>query len=293
MIAVAGLGERGLDEGMDALDFGLTSDPSRRGLFVTSGLGFFRGGIVDQHFSQTRGRLGRLARAAAERRVRFGFGIDENTAMIVAPDGTFDVVGTGCVTIVDAAAAACSDGPLGCRIGGLRLSFMGIGDRFDPKTAALAVNPAKKPSASDSEWNSNNHLITDINAVGAVPYAIFSGLCNNIRAKQVGVALRYSHSFAHGYRFTFAKLKTTRFWTGRVDNGAGITVQDVALDIEPILGTLRRPRARCRSTCRPTRTLRRAWVPWVPIAPPRRARRPGFGAFCWPTTRGICGRMRR
>jgi cyanophycinase len=241
MIAVAGLGDRGLDEGMDALDFGLTSDPSRRGLLVTAGLGFFRGGIVDQHFSQVRGRLGRLARAASERRVRFGFGIDENTAMIVGPGGTIDVLGTGCVTIVDAAAAVCDDGPLGCRIRGLRISCMGTGDRFDPQAAALTVNPAKKPSIASSEWNSNNHLITDIDAVGAVPYALFSGLCNNIRDKQVGVALRYSRSFAHGYRFTFQKLKTTRIWAGHVDNIAGMAVQDVALDIEPIVGTLRSP----------------------------------------------------
>lgn len=245
MIAVAGLGDSQLDEGMDALDFGLTTDPSRRGLLVAEGLGFFRGGIVDQHFNQSRGRLGRLARAAAEKKVRFGFGIDENTAMIVGPDGAIEVAGTGCVTIVDARAAVCGDATLGCRIHGLRLSCIEAGDRFDPKTGAIAPNPAKKLSApdrdADEDWSTNNHLITDIDAVGAVHYALFSGLCRNVSDKQVGVALRYSRSFAHGYCFTFRKLKTTQVWAGRVENTEGLALGDVALDIEPVLGTLRSP----------------------------------------------------
>ena len=118
MIAAAGLRDGGLDEGMDTLDFGLTKDPRHRGLLVTAGLGFFHGGVVDQHFNQSRGRLGRLARVTTEGKIHFGFGIDENTAMIVRPEGGIEVVGTGCVTIVDAAGAACSDGPLGCCIRG-------------------------------------------------------------------------------------------------------------------------------------------------------------------------------
>src|SRR5438552_188093 len=89
------------------------TDPAAKRL-ATRGLGFFQGGVIGQHFSQYRGRLARLARAAIERRVRFGFGIDEDTALAVAPDGTVQVLGLGNVTIVDAAGAACQDGPLGC-----------------------------------------------------------------------------------------------------------------------------------------------------------------------------------
>jgi cyanophycinase len=242
MISAAGIRRAGLDEGMDALDFGLTNDDSRRGLLVTTGLGFFPGGIVDQHFNQSRGRLGRLARAAAEKHIRFGFGVDENTAMVVGPDGVVDVVGAGCVTIVDASAATCDDGPLGCSIHGLRLSCIETGDRFDPKTGTIAANPVKEPDAED-DWKSNNHLITDINAAGAVPYALFTGLIDNAAPRQVGVAFHYSRSFGHGYRFVFQKPKSMRVWSGVVNNIENHAIQDAALDIEPVVSTLQPPEA--------------------------------------------------
>ena len=241
MIEAAGLRRSGLDEGMDALDFGLTTDRARRGLLVAEGLDFFPEGIVDQHFNQTRGRLGRLARAVIERKVRYGFGVDENTAMVVGPGGAFEVVGAGRVTIVDAASATCEDGPLGCRIRGLRLSCIETGDRFDTKTGAITANPAKAPASPEAEWKANNHLITDINAAGAVPYALFTGLADNAAPKQVGVALHYSLYFGHGYRFTFHKPKTMRIWTGTVDNIEGRAIQNAELDIEPIVNTFQPP----------------------------------------------------
>jgi cyanophycinase len=241
MIAATGVPNGGLDEGMDSLDFGLTKDPQHRGLLVNSGLGFFRGGVVDQHFNQARGRLGRLARLTAERKIRYGFGIDENTAMIVGPDGAIEVVGADCLTIVDAAGAACDDGPLGCTIRGLRLSCLQSGDRFDPKTCTLTPNTVKELVSQGEEWKTGNYLIPDISAAGALPYALFSGLGSNTSRKQTGIALHYTRSFGHGYRFTFRKLNTTRVWAGQVDNVDARSVQGVALDIEPIVSTLQPP----------------------------------------------------
>lgn len=63
------------------------------------GMGFLPGVVIDQHFSQ-RGRLGRLISALAQQPAVLGFGIDENTAMIVAND-TFEVIGEGVITVVD------------------------------------------------------------------------------------------------------------------------------------------------------------------------------------------------
>jgi len=49
---------------------------------MAPGLGFLPGVLVDQHFYQ-RGRLGRLVSALVQEPAVLGFGIDENTAMIV------------------------------------------------------------------------------------------------------------------------------------------------------------------------------------------------------------------
>jgi cyanophycinase len=243
MISSAGQPAGTLDEGMDALDWGLTSDPLRSGLLVTRGLGFFCDGVIDQHFNQLRGRLGRLARVTAERRVRFGFGVDENTAMILLPDGELEVVGDGCVTVLDAAAARCDDGPLGCRITGIRLACLQTGDRYDRKTGTLRPNPAKEPIAPGSEWLSGNHLISDIGAAGAVPHAMFTGLAANTSRKQVGMMLQYTRTFAHGYRFIFRKTTATHAWVGHLDDVTARAIEGVELEIEPLVGALLPPAA--------------------------------------------------
>lgn len=65
------------------------------------GMGFLPGIVIDQHFAQ-RGRLGRLLSALMQQPAVLGFGIDENTAIVV--DGkSIQVVGDGAVTIVDVA----------------------------------------------------------------------------------------------------------------------------------------------------------------------------------------------
>lgn len=65
------------------------------------GMAFLPGIVIDQHFSQ-RGRLGRLLSALAQQPAVMGFGIDENTAIIVN-DNYFQVIGEGAVTVVEVA----------------------------------------------------------------------------------------------------------------------------------------------------------------------------------------------
>ncbi len=102
-----------LDEGLDALDYGIKSRENERGLLITRGFGFFKTGIIDQHFYSFRGRLGRLTRAVDHGRVPFGFGIDENTALIVEPSGRCRVQGAGFVTVIQAPPTPGEDAPTG------------------------------------------------------------------------------------------------------------------------------------------------------------------------------------
>lgn len=63
------------------------------------GMAFLPGVVIDQHFAQ-RGRIGRLLSAVAQQPVNLGFGIDENTAVVVN-NNQFEVVGEGAVTVID------------------------------------------------------------------------------------------------------------------------------------------------------------------------------------------------
>lgn len=63
------------------------------------GMAFLPGVVIDQHFAQ-RGRIGRLLSAVAQQPVNLGFGIDENTAIVVT-NNQIEVVGEGAITVLD------------------------------------------------------------------------------------------------------------------------------------------------------------------------------------------------
>ncbi len=241
MLSASGLPDESLDEGMDALDFGIRRDLRHRGLLVTQGLGFFPAGIVDQHFSQYRGRLGRLARALINEHIRFGFGVDENTAMLVSDDGQIEVVGTGNLTVLDAMNATCHDGPLGCCISGVRLSCLQTGDRVNSASGIVAIRPEKTPIKEGSQDFSGNQLITDIAGPGAMPWAVVFGLAENSSRKQEGITLRYNQQFGHGYHFTLAKTEKTIAYGGYVDHFYSYAVDGVRLNIAPVLASRQDP----------------------------------------------------
>ncbi|PYG89162.1 cyanophycinase [Ruminiclostridium sufflavum DSM 19573] len=69
-------------------------------LGMSPGLGLLNQVIIDQHFEQ-RGRLGRLLVGVAQNPSILGIGIDEDTAIKVQSNASFEVVGTNCVTVID------------------------------------------------------------------------------------------------------------------------------------------------------------------------------------------------
>ena len=81
--------------------FGRSGDsPKHRMIHLSAGLGLVEGVVVDQHFEQ-RGRWGRLLAAVALSPRLLGIGLDEDTAAIIHPDRTLEVLGRGAVTVVD------------------------------------------------------------------------------------------------------------------------------------------------------------------------------------------------
>nr|WP_322679976.1 cyanophycinase [Nostoc sp. DedQUE03]MDZ7975373.1 cyanophycinase [Nostoc sp. DedQUE03]MDZ8045392.1 cyanophycinase [Nostoc sp. DedQUE02] len=100
------------------------------------GLGFLPGVVIDQHFLQ-RGRLGRLISALVQEPADLGFGIDENTAMVVS-DKQVEIIGEGSVTIVDVGATYNNMGEIlkdeALAICGAKLHILPRGYKFDLKS---------------------------------------------------------------------------------------------------------------------------------------------------------------
>jgi cyanophycinase len=81
--------------------FGDEGDTPRQGSAgLAAGLGLLPGVVVDQHFDQ-RTRYGRLLSLVARSPSLLGVGIDEDTAAVIHGGRVLDVVGTGCVFVVD------------------------------------------------------------------------------------------------------------------------------------------------------------------------------------------------
>lgn len=130
------------------------SAPRLASVRLSPGLGILRRVIVDQHF-QERDRIGRLMAAVLRNPYMLGFGIDEDTAFIVSPDGRVEVLGRGTLTIVDGAELIGSsiadmkeNEPIA--FAGMKVHVLGTGWEFQIGSRAITVPHHHTPaSASD------------------------------------------------------------------------------------------------------------------------------------------------
>ncbi|MFH1861693.1 MAG: cyanophycinase [bacterium] len=101
---------------------------------VDRGFGLLSGVVVDTHFVRRR-RISRLAQVLAQGCATLGIGLAEDTGIVIAPDHTFEVIGSGMVTVLDSRELAYSDyhevaEEQQITIDGLRLSFLAAGATF-------------------------------------------------------------------------------------------------------------------------------------------------------------------
>ncbi len=125
-----------------ALREGVRASEEGEGVWLTRGLGFLRQGLVDQHFL-ARGRWARLlVGVLAAQDDSLGFGIDENTALVVEGDSAW-VVGESGVLFFDARRAVKEEEGNGGY--GVRTFLLGEGDGVDLQTATVRWGDGKDP----------------------------------------------------------------------------------------------------------------------------------------------------
>ncbi|MSQ00335.1 MAG: cyanophycinase [Myxococcales bacterium] len=116
---------------------------------LAAGLGLTNRVMIDQHFRQ-RDRMGRLLSALAYNPFAIGIGLDEDTAGFIGPDDMMEVVGSGGITVVDAAQiehSAMATTPEGrpVELIGLRLHMLVQGSRFDLTLRRASPAPVVEP----------------------------------------------------------------------------------------------------------------------------------------------------
>lgn len=73
---------------------------TRATVSMAQGMGLVEEVVIDQHFAQ-RGRMNRLLAAVAQNPHLLGIGVDEDTALLVRPNGRCEVIGSQSVTVLD------------------------------------------------------------------------------------------------------------------------------------------------------------------------------------------------
>ncbi|HSR82984.1 MAG TPA: cyanophycinase [Streptosporangiaceae bacterium] len=107
------------------------------------GLGLIPTALIDMHFGE-RGRLPRLLSAVALAPEHLGIGLDENTGVLVEGN-SFEVIGTGVTTVVDAEDATVVHPAGDCdpiTLFGVRLHLLPAGCLFDFGTRTATIGPA-------------------------------------------------------------------------------------------------------------------------------------------------------
>ena len=137
------------------------------GVDLGAGMGFFPWGLIDQHFLE-RGRFGRLVVALSETGARLGWGIDEDSALVVdRATGWVEVIGSSGLALFDMRELGVSRG----RWESVSLSLLSSGDRVNALTAEVVA--AAGFTALESSGEPKEALaIEELFAAGALKQAV-------------------------------------------------------------------------------------------------------------------------
>lgn len=202
-------------------------------LVLGPGLGFLEDVLIHVHFGE-RGNLGLLAAAVTDptQPLRFGLGIDEDTALVVRPrSGTARVVGSGYVTLLDARAARRMEDRR-TAITGLSLGLVAAGDSIDLATWQATPAPARRAVTARGPEETpllpgGGMAYGDQRLAAVVGEALLEG----------GVPAVERHSFAgsEGVTYRFTATPASTGWWSRDGRGRGrYTIAGVAFAILPI-----------------------------------------------------------
>jgi len=215
----------------------------RPGQEIDRGLGFAGPDLfVDQHFLR-RGRLGRMLPLMQSQGLKIGLGVEENSAAILR-DHEIEVIGNGGALFVDLAAAT-TNAQLGAfNIAGVRLTYLGDGDRLDLRSRAVTPAPAKAqgsridPRATSFEPSlEDTPFLLDVLGDGAIlrgmTYAL-DGPQAEVRGLAFDARPEAQAPQDLGFEFRFYRGPDTAGWFTSGFGDEAYTVVNVRLDVMPV-----------------------------------------------------------
>lgn len=215
----------------------------RPGHEVDRGLGFAAPGLfIDQHFLR-RGRLGRMLPLMQSQGLGLGIGIEENSAAILR-GRELEIVGNGGALVVDLAGARSDPGLGAFNVTGVRLTYLGDGDRLQLDTRVVVPSAAKRqgtridPRAKEFEPSlEDTPFLLDVLGDGAVLRGMQYAL-DGPRPELLGLAFDARPEAQSprdlGFGFRFYRGPDTAGWFTSAFGDEAYTVENVWLDVRPV-----------------------------------------------------------
>lgn len=221
-----------------ALKYGYTEDFDRAtmdyqnegGLVTTKGLGFFKLGIVDQHFDR-KARLGRLVVTAFDNKSKWtkAFGVEENTAMVVDLDTQMiSVAGSGGVVIVDVSQATNKNG-----YENILLSYIEGNDQYDLSKSVAMMDEDKYTTVGYEYMYTEQTLWGGpLSPNSSLKNLIAFELVDNEAKTEISTYL-LGEDFS-GFEFNFSMGELSEGYWGQSGAADLYSFENVILEIHPI-----------------------------------------------------------
>ncbi|QOL50650.1 cyanophycinase [Massilia litorea] len=200
---------------------------------IAPGLGFIGDDVfVDQHLL-ARGRFARMLPAMLKKGYTLGLGIDEDTAMVVAPTREVSVIGRTGAIVLDLGEAVTDKARAHFNLSNARISYLDNGDRFSLAQRGFIPGPGKEPVEKTGAEHRDALFYTDILGNTAV-LDLLVKLVDSDLQRAVGLAFEGPASRApeRGFEFTFTRMPDTReYATNRED---AWSIYRIRLDVRPV-----------------------------------------------------------
>lgn len=211
---------------------------------VDRGLGFLDGQwFVDQH-ALVRGRFARALVIMKSQGLKYGMGVDENTAVEVRHGTQATVLGEKGTLVLDLSEAASDEKSQGFNLKNAKLTYLEHGDAIDLKTLEVKPSPEKQhgekidPNAPDYRPKENRPLFFSDVLGNSTVVDLMTKLLENRRGEAIGLAFDGTQvqreESTSGFEFRFYRGPDSHGWSTDQFGGASYTVSNVRLDVRPV-----------------------------------------------------------
>ncbi|MBI3839150.1 MAG: cyanophycinase [Planctomycetia bacterium] len=210
---------------------------------LAPGLGFLDPAwFVDQH-CLARGRFGRTLVAMQTLAIKFGVGVDENTAVIVRQGRNMSVIGYKGAIVMDLSQATSDPTIHGFNLKNARLTYLDRGDAMDLQTLELTPSAEKKADQFIDPGSPAFHPSRDVTLFAndilgnlALP-DLLGKLIDNKNPEAIGLAFDGAAARqqpTRGFEFRFYRAADSVGWFTSASGAGAYTVANIRLDIRPV-----------------------------------------------------------